>query len=409
MTEMDDDSFAACKFLIKNMNWFNLRKQPYLVANYNTWAAKNGTSVDVIKNLVDAFSFAKLDQVVAIYFTYLKDNMNREESPLVFEPFEKKFLELKDDMEMLYENAELETVKIALLGVTEEKKEIEKVTEAVKNLKITLKILMENLTGTEDDVEDWFERFEIRSNAVDWSDQVKGIRLPAYLSDFALVVWKTQNATAKIDYIASKKLILKETVDESTLEQKFYGRKQKDCETVLEYYYKLSNDAEKIFENTERKTVNILKVFWNGLLFKIRKMVVGSGNPLCIEVALEVAKNAERFLKESEEKPDKLITAVNSKSPERSRERENFQGKDRRAQSPSPRRDFQTNKPRSSTPFNGRESVKCYNCSKDGHYARDCKEAKRMRGSCYYCKEEGHHIEKCYARIKKEQKNSLKD
>ena len=48
--------------------------------------------------------------------------MNREESPLVFEPFEKKFLELKDDMEMLYENGELETVKIALLGVTEEKK-----------------------------------------------------------------------------------------------------------------------------------------------------------------------------------------------------------------------------------------------------------------------------------------------
>jgi hypothetical protein len=120
MTEMDDDSFAACKFLIKNMNWFNLRKQPYLVANYNTWAAKNGASVDVIKNLVNAFSFAKLDQVVAIYFTYLKDNMNREESPLVFEPFEKKFLELKDDMEMLYENAELETVKIALLGVTKE-------------------------------------------------------------------------------------------------------------------------------------------------------------------------------------------------------------------------------------------------------------------------------------------------
>ncbi len=233
---MDDDSFAACKFLIKNMNWFNIRKQPYLVANYNTWATKNGALVDVIKTLVNTYSFAKIDQVVAIYFTYLKDNMNREESPLVFEPFERKFLELKDDMEMLYENAELETVKIALLGVTEEKKEIEKVTEAVKNLKITSKILMENLTGTEDDVEDWFERFEIRSNAVDWSDQVKGIRLPAYLSDFALVVWKTQSATAKIDYVASKKLILKETVDENTLEQKFYGRKQKDCETVLDYY-----------------------------------------------------------------------------------------------------------------------------------------------------------------------------
>jgi hypothetical protein len=278
MTEMNDESYAACKFLIKNINWFIIRKQQYVVTNYNTWAAKNPASVGLIRDLVDDFTFAKVDQVVAFYFE-LKENMAREEAPLVLEPFEKKFLELKDDLEILYENAELEILKLDLLGVTEERKEVEKVTEAVKNLKITSKILIENLTGTEDDVEDWFERFEIKANAVDWSDQVKGIRLPAYLSDFALVVWKTQNATAKFDYKESKKLILKETVDENTLEQKFYSRKQKDCETVLEYYYKLSNDAEKIFDNTNRKTVNILKVFWQGLLFNIRRMVVGSGNP----------------------------------------------------------------------------------------------------------------------------------
>ena len=351
MTNMNDNSYAACKFLIKNINWFVLRKQPYILANYNTWAAKNIASVELIKPLVGDYSFAKIDQVVAIYFEYIKDNMVREVLPLVLEPFEKKFLELKDELEILYENAELETVKLALLGVTEEKKEVEKVTEAVKNLKITSKILMDNLTGTEDDVEDWFERFEIRANAVDWTDQVKGIRLPAYLSDFALVVWKTQNATAKIDYVESKKLILKETVDENTLEQKFYSRKQKDCETVLEYYYKLSNDAGKIFDNPDRKTVNILKVFWHGLLFNIRRMVVGSGYPSNIELALEVAKNAEKFLKESEEKPEKLITAVDNKSPVRDSRRWDQKGDTpRRDRSKSPDRKLDREN-RSSTPF----------------------------------------------------------
>jgi hypothetical protein len=139
MTEMNDESYAACKFLIKNINWFIIRKQQYVVTNYNTWAAKNPASVGLIRDLVDDFTFAKVDQVVAFYFEF-KENMAREEAPLVLEPFEKKFLELKDDLEILYENAELEILKLDLLGVTEERKEVEKVTEAVKNLKITSKI-----------------------------------------------------------------------------------------------------------------------------------------------------------------------------------------------------------------------------------------------------------------------------
>ena len=82
-------------------------------------------TLTLIRDLVNDFTFAKVDQVVAIYFEFIKENMAREEAPLVLEPFEKKFLELKDDLEILYENAELEIVKLDLLGVTEERKEVE--------------------------------------------------------------------------------------------------------------------------------------------------------------------------------------------------------------------------------------------------------------------------------------------
>jgi len=34
-------------------------------------------------------------------------------------------------------------------------------------------------------------------------------------------------------------------------------------------------------------------------------------------LALEAAKNAEKFLKESQEKPERIITAVSNNSPER--------------------------------------------------------------------------------------------
>ena len=43
------------------------------------------------------------------------------------------------------------------------------------------------------------------------------------------------------------------------LSKDFIVKKQKDCETVLEFYYKLSNDADKIFDNELKKKRNILK------------------------------------------------------------------------------------------------------------------------------------------------------
>ena len=77
---------------------------------------------------------------------------------------------------------------------------------------------MENLIGLEDDLDDWFDKFEIKSDAADWSDDVKDVRLLAYLTDLALVVWKTKSPEAKAVYRSSKMHILKELVDDSTVE-----------------------------------------------------------------------------------------------------------------------------------------------------------------------------------------------
>jgi hypothetical protein len=127
---------------------------------------------------------------------------------------------------MLFDNTGLEISKLALLETTEESKGAADIAEGVKNLKITSKILIEVLSGTEENPEEWFESFEIKANAVDWTDVVKGIRLPAYLAEVALVVWKTQTVTDRVDYKVSKKNILKELLDKNTFEQRFYSKKQ---------------------------------------------------------------------------------------------------------------------------------------------------------------------------------------
>ena len=39
--------------------------------------------------------------------------------------------------------------------------------------------------------------------------------------------------------------------------------------------------------------------------------------------------------------------------------------------------------------------VKCYNCNKTGHMARECKEPKREKGACFYCAKQGHQAKDC--------------
>ena len=58
MADFDDDSYAACKMFIKNINWFVQRKSQYLATNFQTWTTKNGTVYDAFKDCVDTMAFA---------------------------------------------------------------------------------------------------------------------------------------------------------------------------------------------------------------------------------------------------------------------------------------------------------------------------------------------------------------
>ncbi|XP_017481544.1 PREDICTED: uncharacterized protein LOC108370674 [Rhagoletis zephyria] len=51
------------------------------------------------------------------------------------------------------------------------------------------------------------------------------------------------------------------------------------------------------------------------------------------------------------------------------------------------------------------ERLRCYNCNCSGHYAKDCRKAKREAGSCYACGQQGHFATNCN-QYKKE-KNSF--
>lgn len=44
------------------------------------------------------------------------------------------------------------------------------------------------------------------------------------------------------------------------------------------------------------------------------------------------------------------------------------------------------------------ETARCYNCSRYGHMARDCKQEKRAKGSCFKCGKVDHIYKNCPAK-----------
>ena len=149
------------------------------------------------KELVEEFGFESLDLLLVLYFQYVLENKEREENPLSLEVWEEKFLMGKDELECLFDNEELEVLRRELLKEKLVDLEVVSITEKVTKLKVTSKIAIENLSGLEDDLDDWFDKFEIKSDAADWTDEVKGIRLPAYLTDLASLEVSTYSQQLK--------------------------------------------------------------------------------------------------------------------------------------------------------------------------------------------------------------------
>ena len=175
------------------------------------------------------------------------------------------------------------------------------------------------------------------------------------------------------------------------MEFAFYSRKQKPTESTIEYSLKLEKLARKAFGNVNKDN-DILKIFWDGLKYEIRKLII-TAIPKNIAEALEYAQKAEKLIgRESKQLPNKIedvvpINAIQTNKP---------RGPSR---SPSPHRYKERSKThykRSTSP-----SRKCYKCEKPAHIASECRtktpsRAKRST-NCYKCGKPGHIAAKCYS------------
>ncbi len=209
------------------------------------------------------------------------------------------------------------------------------------------------------------------------------------------MVWKNMESD-QTNYSKIKENILKELQVERNYLMEFCVRKQKDSESVVDFAQHLQWLARKSCLETSSKDRQILKNFWKGLTVSVKRLII-SQNPVTLDEAVEVAKRAEKLLKEQKEEKQ-INLAASEVRPSRSYS-PSFRTSQNGSRSPirnslrkenSYRRD-QTPKP------DARRTLKCFKCSAEGHLARDCgiNKAKIENRVCYKCNTKGHIARNC--------------
>ena len=375
-----DQVIKEFKSVIRSINWYIKRNKQYESTQFDTWKKGNAAGAQTITTALTTFTIDTLVTDVEAYFKHLDTNKVDLDSE------DKIFLSGFENLELFMINDTLFQLQKKLLIHSDE------VATNFSKMNINVNINIDCLDGSEEDLDDWFDNFERIGNSNGWTNEIKAYKLPCYLKDTALLIWQSIGPVNRKDYNAIKSDIIKKLTPTESLEFAFYSRKQKPTESTIEYSLKLEKLARKAFGNVNKDN-DILKIFWDGLKYEIRKLII-TAIPKNIAEALEYAQKAEKLIgRESKQLPNKIedvvpINAIQTNKP-RSPSR-----------SPSPHR----YKERSKTPYkrSTSPSLKCYKCEKPGHIASECRtktpsSAKRST-NCYKCGKPGHIAAKCYSK-----------
>jgi hypothetical protein len=401
---MDDNTYDNFKSILRSLSIYARRDpvQQYGTTQFNTWKNNNGNKLTEIKKTHGQFSEKDIPEVTEEYFQYAKDNGR------VLDQYDRIFLSLADNLDIFVERHSFQDLRDELLLGTNPlnntlnttsnasgSQAANNITTQTQTLRIGSRITIDKLSGKEEDLDEWFELFERLAAADGWTDSICGQRLPSYLEDTALMVWKNMTKD-HTNYSKIKEIIVKELQVERNYLMEFCVRKQKETESVVDFAQHLQWLAKKSSIEASSRDSQILKNFWKGLTVSVKRLII-SQNPATLDEAVAVAKRAEKLL--TEQKEEKQINLAESEArPSRSYS-PSFRTNQSGSRSPirnslgkenSYRRD-QTPKP------DARRPLKCFKCSAEGHLARDCgiNKAKFENRVCYKCNMKGHIARNC--------------
>jgi hypothetical protein len=394
---MDQNSVTAFRSVIRSLNWYNSRNRTYGEQEYNTWSSQHDANITAIKTKIPGFAFSTLTKSIETYFSHLETNGG------ITEASDLNFIKKFDDLALIADSEVLSKLQTNIFDLPTIPSAL---SESLAKLNIKTPIVIDNLTGEEEDLLDWFDSFDRTAQSCGWSEGIKGAKIANYLKATALQVWENMLTADKTSYEKIKKEIIKQLANEDNFDEEFHNKTQKESEGIISYSYTLIKLANRGFPSMdkEEKDKMILKKFIKSVLPKY-KQAFAIANPTTLELAKDIAKRTELATKEEE---NNRILLADSKNIETRSEPNKFHRESRKTY--YNKNSYQRNQTPGETTNNqgrNRSPITCFNCGEKGHIKRNCRSERKMSRSkspntrpqnCFNCGKPGHLAANCWTK-----------
>ena len=286
----------------------------YDETKYNAWANKSAAKVTAIKKTYSTFAFNHIPAVTVEFFEFSKSEN------IALNGHMNNFLVAFSELDIFDNCEELDDLRDHYLGFNDLTVGLANTSlldgsgagaavasAAILHTRVADKITIDKLTGKEEDVPEWFNDFSRLAVGASWTSVICGQRVSQYLTDDALMVWKQMPADQN-EFSAVKAHMIeqfKPLVDYMT---QFCTRKQKNGESVLQFGLAVKHLAKEAGQHTN--TVLMQRLFWEGLSFEIKKLVV-SAKPTSLDDAIAEAREAEKLV-DAPKASNELVFEVSS-------------------------------------------------------------------------------------------------
>ena len=139
---MDANSVTAFRFVIRSINWYITRNRNYEEKEFDLWETQHATQITAIKDKLPDFAFSTLTDCLERYFTYLSINGG------IIEAHDLNFIKRFDDIVLIADSNILGNLKLALFH---ELTVPAAIAESLAKLNIKTPVIIENLTGEEEE------------------------------------------------------------------------------------------------------------------------------------------------------------------------------------------------------------------------------------------------------------------
>ena len=229
------------------------------------------------------------------------------------------------------------------------------------------------------DAREWFQKFEICSDANGWDGAKKAKKLPTLLEGEALAAWMELTEEEKRDFgVVKEKLIRKLAPLEFVSLEQFQKRAIFPGESIGMYLYELKRLLRQAMPELAEDASQQLLIhqFLAGLPAPVSRQLRAVGNTTNLEQIVERAKVL--MVVDSSEK----VAAVQSENSEVSSLKAQIQ-------------ELTEQVAVLTTQKNSKKQLQCFHCKQAGHIQRYCPNRVRER-RCYVCGRLGHIAANCW-------------